>query len=81
MFRRTCITALQRSSLLRAAAVSKTAPAAQKAPPVTKAPEMTTQTGASATGGDTVMDKVLLTAALGSLVVWWMTVPGPQHQH
>ncbi|KAK7195412.1 hypothetical protein NESM_000468200 [Novymonas esmeraldas] len=84
MFRRTCVTALQRSTLRYAApAAPKAAPAAAAgaAAAASKAPETTTKAGASSTGGDTVMDKFVLVAALTAVAVWWVTVPGPQHQH
>ncbi|KAG5498144.1 hypothetical protein GH5_02943 [Leishmania sp. Ghana 2012 LV757] len=82
MLRRTCLTVLQASNFRLGIAAQKAEPAARKAvAAAVKSPERTTNAGASATGGDTVMDKMVLAAAIGSLVTWWMTVSGPQHQH
>lgn len=63
------------------AAAKKPADAKAAAAKKFETPELTTKAGASATGGDTVVDKIVLVAALGAVVTWWMTVKGPQHQH
>ncbi|KAG5472593.1 hypothetical protein LSCM1_03998 [Leishmania martiniquensis] len=84
MLRRTYVARVQ-TSIARYGTAAPKAPLAARsaaaAAAATKSPEMTTKAGASTTGGDTVMDKAVLAAAIGSLVMWWMTVPGPQHQH
>ncbi|KPA83535.1 hypothetical protein ABB37_03128 [Leptomonas pyrrhocoris] len=65
-----------------ASATAKT-PAGAKATAAKKheMPKLTTKAGASTTGGDTIIDKVILVASITAVLMWWNTVPGPQHQH